>query len=233
MKIPVDHYQEARAHLRAGDVQAHLASSEVRSRWSLLLRESEPATLAVGGPLTDSVSVKQRGRWLVLSYELKRADGGGYTWARQEHHNPPRFTVRQGEKVVGQQCGNQTDSHASRGSDCPRASIALRCVTKAWKAQTIEAIAKPRATERRNPCGPMKKRPSSRRKDCGAPGFAIASILQTSRPHGGTASKSNSPPPQSSPARCGVRMVFPGARLAARLETRVRRKGQWCREVVH
>jgi hypothetical protein len=26
---------------------------------------------------------------------------------------------------------------------------------------------------------------------------------------------------------------FPGARLAARLETRVRRKGKWCREVVH
>ena len=28
-------------------------------------------------------------------------------------------------------------------------------------------------------------------------------------------------------------MGFPGARLAARLETRVRRKGQWCREVVY
>lgn len=26
---------------------------------------------------------------------------------------------------------------------------------------------------------------------------------------------------------------FPGARLAARLETRVRRRGKWCREVVH
>jgi hypothetical protein len=26
---------------------------------------------------------------------------------------------------------------------------------------------------------------------------------------------------------------FPGARLAARLETRVRRNGKWCREVVH
>lgn len=26
---------------------------------------------------------------------------------------------------------------------------------------------------------------------------------------------------------------FPGARLAARLETRVRRRGQWCREVVY
>jgi hypothetical protein len=26
---------------------------------------------------------------------------------------------------------------------------------------------------------------------------------------------------------------FPGARLAARLETRVRRKGKWCREVVY
>jgi hypothetical protein len=26
---------------------------------------------------------------------------------------------------------------------------------------------------------------------------------------------------------------FPGARLAARLETRVKRKGSWCREVVH
>jgi len=31
------------------------------------------------------------------------------------------------------------------------------------------------------------------------------------------------------PAQVG----FPGARLAARLETRVRRKGQWCREVVY
>ena len=31
------------------------------------------------------------------------------------------------------------------------------------------------------------------------------------------------------PAQVG----FPGARLAARLETRTKRKGQWCREVVH
>lgn len=31
------------------------------------------------------------------------------------------------------------------------------------------------------------------------------------------------------PAQVG----FPGARLAARLETRVRRKGKWCREVVY
>jgi hypothetical protein len=31
------------------------------------------------------------------------------------------------------------------------------------------------------------------------------------------------------PAEAG----FPGARLAARLETRVRRRGQWCREVVY
>jgi hypothetical protein len=29
------------------------------------------------------------------------------------------------------------------------------------------------------------------------------------------------------------RVGFPGARLAARLETRVRRKGKWCREVVY
>lgn len=28
-------------------------------------------------------------------------------------------------------------------------------------------------------------------------------------------------------------MGFPGARLAARLETRVKRKGKWCREVVY
>ncbi len=28
-------------------------------------------------------------------------------------------------------------------------------------------------------------------------------------------------------------MGFPGARLAARLETRVRRQGKWCREVVY
>ncbi len=28
-------------------------------------------------------------------------------------------------------------------------------------------------------------------------------------------------------------MGFPGARLAARLETRVRRKGKWCQEVVY
>ena len=28
-------------------------------------------------------------------------------------------------------------------------------------------------------------------------------------------------------------MGFPGARLAARLETRVKRKGKWCREVIY
>ena len=30
-----------------------------------------------------------------------------------------------------------------------------------------------------------------------------------------------------------LQVGFPGARLAARLETRVKRKGKWCREVVY
>ena len=53
---------------------------------------------------------------------------------------------------------------------------------------SFETIAKPRLAERRNPCGVMDGGLFPRRKDCGAPTFAIASFScpQCSCPYSGT-----------------------------------------------
>ena len=60
---------------------------------------SKPAVLTAGGPLTNSVSVSRRGRYLALNYQLVGA-GGPYQLVNQDRSHPPEFTVYQGDKKV-------------------------------------------------------------------------------------------------------------------------------------
>ena len=55
--------------------------------------------LAVGGPLTNSVSINKRGKYLTLNYELLGA-GGAYQLANNDRSHPPEFTVYRGEKKL-------------------------------------------------------------------------------------------------------------------------------------
>lgn len=59
------------------------------------------AVLAVGGPLTNSVSAAHRGRNLLLSYRLIGAGGGEYWLEAGRDRKPPQVTIRQTGKRIG------------------------------------------------------------------------------------------------------------------------------------
>jgi len=64
------------------------------------VRSDERATLAVGGFLTNSVSVTRRGEVLVLSYRLAGQDGSDYSFAPDRPRTEPEFAVYQGDKKI-------------------------------------------------------------------------------------------------------------------------------------
>jgi hypothetical protein len=56
--------------------------------------------LLAGGPLTNSVDVMRRGKYLALNYRLTGV-GGGYQLVNQDRSHPPEFTVYQGDRKIG------------------------------------------------------------------------------------------------------------------------------------
>jgi hypothetical protein len=59
------------------------------------------AVLAVGGPLTNSVSAAHRGRNLLLSYRLIGAGGGEYWLEAGRDGKPPQVTIRRSGRKIG------------------------------------------------------------------------------------------------------------------------------------
>jgi hypothetical protein len=71
------------------------------SEQAVAVTEQQPATLAVGGPLTNCVSATQRGRNLLLSYRLIGAGGGDYWLAGGGDGKPPQFTAGKPGRQIG------------------------------------------------------------------------------------------------------------------------------------
>jgi len=100
VQVPTGRYGPARVALRKGGAEAGLDSRAPAATGRIAISAKTPAVLTVGGPLTNSMSVRRAGRKLALSYELLGA-GGAYELATRDAMNPPEFTVYQGEKKVG------------------------------------------------------------------------------------------------------------------------------------
>ncbi len=66
---------------------------------SITVDEKKPAVLTAGGPLTNSVAVSRRGKYLALNYQLLGA-GGPYQFVNQDRSHPPEFAVYHGDKKV-------------------------------------------------------------------------------------------------------------------------------------
>jgi hypothetical protein len=62
--------------------------------------DKSPATLTVGGPLTNTVMVNRRGQELRLDYELVGAGGQAYQLPNRDPLKPPAFTVYKGTKKI-------------------------------------------------------------------------------------------------------------------------------------
>lgn len=103
VKIPVGAYGQCQIALEAGGIEAYrdfnrygsaLQSSEV------IINSTNAASLAVGGPLTNSVLLNRQGASLSLNYQLVGADGARYQLTRQDRSRPPRFAIYQAGKEI-------------------------------------------------------------------------------------------------------------------------------------
>jgi hypothetical protein len=99
VKVPVGSYSTTKVWLKKGEAEA---SREDRTQFlagRIIVNEKKPAVLTAGGPLTNSVSVDRRGKYLALNYQLLGA-GGAYQLVNQDRSHPPEFTIYQGDKKV-------------------------------------------------------------------------------------------------------------------------------------
>jgi hypothetical protein len=94
--LPVDRYKSYFVQLGAGTNVAYL---DVNNSRELEVLAEKTAVLAVGGPLTNTASVQQRGSVVSLSYKLTGLSGE-YALQDQTHAGPPRFTIYQGDRKV-------------------------------------------------------------------------------------------------------------------------------------
>ena len=91
VKIPVGSYQY-QLSLKQGGVEARpLLGNYAGNSRPLVVGATNTATLAAGGPLTNSVAVTQHGRSLALNYQLLGAQGEAYQL--QGPRKEPRFTI--------------------------------------------------------------------------------------------------------------------------------------------
>lgn len=101
VKVPVGTYAPAKVWLKQGATEAY---NEVRfpsSASRIAITTNKPANLALGGPLTNSVSVSRHGKSLNLAYQLVGVGGASYQLANQDRSKPPEFTVHHAGKKVG------------------------------------------------------------------------------------------------------------------------------------
>ena len=99
VRVPVGSYGRSKVCLKKGDAEAYLDGRTQSSAGRITVSDSKPAVLTAGGPLTNSVSVGRRGKYLALNYQLVGA-GGAYQLVNQDRLHPPEFTIYQGDKKV-------------------------------------------------------------------------------------------------------------------------------------
>jgi hypothetical protein len=99
-KLPVGRYEVVKVALKKGDTEAYPANQRYGPAARITISEQKPAVLRVGGPLTNSVVVSKRGRYLALNYRLVGVDGA-YELANLDRSHPPEFAAYLGDKKIG------------------------------------------------------------------------------------------------------------------------------------
>ncbi len=96
VRVPTGSYTQPGIQLEQNGVQAYGLARQV----SVLVNGQTPATLEVGGPLTNSVAVTRHRSDLRLDYQLLGAGGQAYQLASVNRQNPPEFAIYHGGKKL-------------------------------------------------------------------------------------------------------------------------------------
>jgi len=101
-KVPMGKYSRCEVQLQAGGVTAYRENQRYGSfpNPNLTISGTNTAELTAGGPLTNTVSVARRGRYLSLRYQLVGADGATYQLASRDRTSPPGFKIQKKGKVL-------------------------------------------------------------------------------------------------------------------------------------
>jgi hypothetical protein len=95
VRIPSGCYTVSGVWLKHGAAQARWLGEK-----PIPVNATTATSLALGAPLTNSVSLERYGRKLVLDYQLKGADGARYHPAQEDRQHPPEFIVYHGGRKV-------------------------------------------------------------------------------------------------------------------------------------
>jgi len=99
VRIPRGTYTNCSVVLKEQAVAALGNYQDWSTRKRITIRADKTAVLAAGGPLTNSVTVRKRGRTLTFDYELLGA-GGRYQLLTTERAKPPQLAIYQSGKRV-------------------------------------------------------------------------------------------------------------------------------------
>ncbi len=97
-RVPVDRYKTYRVRLGSGTNAAYRNASG--SGRPVVVERGKTVTLAVGGPLTNSVDVQHQGQSLRLSYRLVGVGQEPYEFRDDSRENPPRYAIYEGDRKV-------------------------------------------------------------------------------------------------------------------------------------
>jgi len=100
VKVPTGDYSTPEVLLDQNGVQAYCKPIQWQPGKKFSVTARTPATLAVGGPLTNSVEVTRHGAELRLNYQLLGAGGQVYHMLRVDSSQPPGFAIYKGEKQI-------------------------------------------------------------------------------------------------------------------------------------
>jgi hypothetical protein len=94
-KIPAGHYQASEIWLRQGSAEAVSTTAG-----KLTVSETAPATLAAGGPLTNTVTITRRGKYLSFDYRLVGSGSNTFRLGSDDRTNPPEVEVYHGGRKI-------------------------------------------------------------------------------------------------------------------------------------
>ena len=93
LRVPLGTYNRTQVRLQKGDNEAFGDFDA-----AVTVSDKTVATLPVGGPLTNSVTVSRAGRWLQLSYKLIGISGRPYELVDRGERKAPEFAIYKGDR---------------------------------------------------------------------------------------------------------------------------------------
>jgi hypothetical protein len=104
VSVPVGEYGQICVSVKADKAEALREFVEpplsLSTKACVTISQATPASLVLGGPLTNTVVPSRRGKHLVLSYRLVGADGCSYRLLDTLTRQAPQFTVSRKGKVL-------------------------------------------------------------------------------------------------------------------------------------